>query len=150
MGGCYNYSCTAAKTHVDPILSFIQLLSCLACTNFSKNTAYGNFFPCIEYVSTISLYTIGQRWTEAEMKLFHWAFSTIQWKILNISGDGSLFSLNIKLLRKTPHFSVFLYAQNISIFQHPSSTWFFFYQTDNALASCTSLTTYIYFEFRHV
>ena len=97
MGGCYNYSCTAAKTHVDPILSFIQLLSCLACTNFSKNTAYGNFFPCIEYVSTILLYTIGQRWTEAEMKLFHWAFSTIQLKILNISGDGSLFSLNIKL-----------------------------------------------------
>ena len=78
MGGCYNYSCTAAKTHVDPILSFMQLLSCLTCTNFSKNTAYGNFFPCIEYVSTISLYTIGQRWTEAEMKLFHWVFSTIQ------------------------------------------------------------------------
>ena len=44
MGGCYNYSCTAAKTHVDPILSCIQLLSCLACTNFSKNTAYVSFF----------------------------------------------------------------------------------------------------------
>ena len=97
MGGCYNYSCTAAKTHVDPILSFMQLLSCLTCTNFSKNTAYGNFFPCIEYVSTILLYTIGQRWTEAELNSFHWAFSNIQWKILNIPGDGSLFSLNIKL-----------------------------------------------------
>ena len=47
MGGCYNYSCTAAKTHVDPILSFIQLLSCLACTNFNKNTAYGSFFHAL-------------------------------------------------------------------------------------------------------
>ena len=121
MGGCYNYSCTAAKTHVDPILSFIQLLSCLACTNFSKNTAYGNFFPCIEYVSTISLYTIGQRWTEAEMKLFHWAFSTIQWKILNRSGDGSLFSLNIKLhgRHRTSQFSymrrIYLYFNILQI-----------------------------------